>query len=247
LTILLIEDDPATAHVLAKSLKHAGHAVQSVDSAGAARAAVPEFDPELIILDLMLPDSDGLVLIPRLRALSQAPIIVCTARAQQPDRVLALKLGADDFIAKPFDLEELDARVGAVLRRAQRARGRPSVAEHIRVGQLSIVPARATVTFAGHRLQLTPTEYRLLVILASSPGEVRSRAALAQQVWGYEDPGTDHLVDVHVGRLRHKLRRVGANPLLMTVRGEGYVLTADLSAPLTPAAEHALRPPCLAR
>jgi DNA-binding response OmpR family regulator len=181
------------------------------------------------LLDLMLPDTDGLVLTTALKQLTNAPIIICSARQEQVDRVLGLKLGADDFVAKPFDLDELEARIEAVLRRASRVREAPaSPPDQIRVDQLLISQSRGTVTLGGQTVHLTPTEYRLLVALASRPDEVLSRETLGQLVWGYQDLGTGHLIDVHIGRLRLKLRRVSrAAPVIVTVRGKGYTIGSE--------------------
>jgi DNA-binding response OmpR family regulator len=147
--------------------------------------------------------------------------------------VLGLRLGADDFIAKPFELEELEARVEAVLRRASRVREVPAVpADQIRVDELVISQSRGTVILAGRSVNLTPTEYRLLVALTSQPDEVFSRAMLGKLVWGYEDIGTGHLIDVHIGRLRLKLRRASSSgPVIVTVRGKGYTIGTGASNP----------------
>jgi DNA-binding response OmpR family regulator len=145
--------------------------------------------------------------------------------------VLGLKLGADDFVAKPFDLDELEARIEAVLRRASRVREVPTTPpDQIRVGELLISQSRGTVTLGGQAVHLTPTEYRLLVALASRPDEVLSRETLGQLVWGYQDLGTGHLIDVHIGRLRLKLRRASRlAPVIVTVRGKGYTIATEPS------------------
>jgi DNA-binding response OmpR family regulator len=225
-TILLVEDDPDTARPLTRALESSGYRVTAVDTGNEARSIIDHLRPDLILLDLMLPDTDGLVLTTALKQLTNAPIIICSARQQQVDRVLGLKLGADDFVAKPFDLDELEARIEAVLRRASRVRGAPAtVADQIRVDELLIAQSRGTVTLAGETVHLTPTEYRLLVALASRPAEVLSREGLGQLVWGYQDVGTGHLIDVHIGRLRLKLRRASRSaPLIVTVRGKGYTI-----------------------
>jgi DNA-binding response OmpR family regulator len=227
-TILLVEDDPDTARSLTKALESSGYRVTAVDTGNEARSIIEHMRPDLILLDLMLPDTDGLVLTTALKQLTNAPIIICSARQQQVDRVLGLKLGADDFVAKPFDLDELEARIEAVLRRASRVRETPPAApDQIRVDELLIAQSRGTVTLGGQTVHLTPTEYRLLVALASRPDEVLSREELGQLVWGYQDVGTGHLIDVHIGRLRLKLRRASQSaPMIVTVRGKGYTISA---------------------
>jgi DNA-binding response OmpR family regulator len=228
-TILLVEDDADTARSLSKALESSGYRVTCVETGTEARAVLEHFQPDLILLDLMLPDTDGLVLTTALKSLTKAPIIICSARTEQVDRVLGLKLGADDFVAKPFDLDELEARIEAVLRRVARVRETPAAPpDQIRVGELVIAQSRGTVSLAGQVVHLTPTEYRLLVALASRPDEVLSREALGQLVWGYQDLGTGHLIDVHIGRLRLKLRRASrVAPIIVTVRGRGYTIASD--------------------
>jgi len=225
-TILLVEDDADTARSLTKALESSGYRVTAVDTGNEARSIIEHMRPNLILLDLMLPDTDGLVLTTALKQLTNAPIIICSARQQQVDRVLGLKLGADDFVAKPFDLDELEARIEAVLRRASRVREAPTSApDQIRVDELLITQSRGTVTLGGQTVHLTPTEYRLLVALASRRDEVLSREELGQLVWGYQDVGTGHLIDVHIGRLRLKLRRASRSaPMIVTVRGKGYTI-----------------------
>jgi len=231
-TILLVEDDPDTARSLSKALESSGYRVTAVDTGAEARSIIEHIRPDLILLDLMLPDTDGLVLTTALKNLTSAPIIICSARQEQVDRVLGLKLGADDFVAKPFDLDELEARIEAVLRRASRIRETPATPpDQIRVDDLLISQSRGTVSIGGQAVHLTPTEYRLLVALASRPDEVLSRESLGQIVWGYQDLGTGHLIDVHIGRLRLKLRRASkAAPVIVTVRGKGYTIASEGSA-----------------
>src|SRR4030088_607541 len=231
-TILLVEDDPDTARSLTKALESSGYRVVVAETGAKARSIIDHLRPDLIMLDLMLPDTDGLVLTTALKTLTNAPIIICSARQEQVDRVLGLKLGADDFIAKPFELDELEARIEAVLRRASRVREVPAVpAGQIRVDDLLISQSRGTVLLGGQSVHLTPTEYRLLVALASRPDEVLSRETLGQLVWGYQDLGTGHLIDVHIGRLRLKLRRASSSgPVIVTVRGKGYTIGSDPSS-----------------
>jgi two-component system response regulator MtrA len=230
-TILLVEDDADTARSLSKALESSGYRVTAVDTGARARSMVSKMWPDLILLDLMLPDTDGLVLTTMLKNLTTAPIIICSARDGRADRVLGLKLGADDFVGKPYDLDELQARIEAVLRRAARARGATPVApsDQIRVDDLVISPSRAMVTVGGKVVHLTPTEYRLLVALASRPDEVLSREMLGQLVWGYHDLGTGHLIDVHIGRLRLKLRMPSHRALIVTMRGRGYTIPTQVT------------------
>src|ERR1700730_17780617 len=178
--ILVVEDDAETARSLSKALESSGYRVTIASTGSEDRSIIEHVRPDLIMLDLMLPAA--------LKTLTNSPIIICSARHEQVDRVLGLKLGADDFIAKPFELDELEARIEAVLRRASRVREvRPVPADQIRVDELLISQSRGTVILGGQSVHLTPTEYRLLVALASRPDEVLSREMLGQLVWGDQD------------------------------------------------------------
>jgi DNA-binding response OmpR family regulator len=227
--VLVVEDDVATASSLMSLLVGWGYEVVIAETGNEARTIIDHVRPDLILLDLMLPDSDGLVLTSVLKGLWDAPIIICSARDQQVDRVLGLKLGADDFIAKPFEIDDLEARVETVLRRSRRGVAKLAVVpDQIQVGELIITPARVTVSLAGESVHLTPIEYRLLVALATHADAILTRDTLCQIVWGYQDGGTDHLIDVHIGRLRRKLRIAApGRATLATVRGRGYMLTSD--------------------
>jgi DNA-binding response OmpR family regulator len=231
--ILLVEDDPEMARSLSRALERSGYRVALAGTGSEARLLIEQVHPDLLILDLGLPDTDGLVLTTAFKTLTNAPIIICSARQGQVDKVLGLKLGADDFVAKPFELDDLEARIETVLRRASRVREVPAVpADQIRTGELVISQSRRTVLLAGHPVHLTPTEYRLLVALTSRPDEVFSREMLGKLVWGYEDIGTSHLIDVHIGRLRLKLRRASSSgPVIVTVRGRGYKIGTGSASP----------------
>jgi len=200
-----------------------------------AKILLEQTHPDLIILDLMLPDVDGLVLCTGLKAIADVPIIICSATPQTRDRVLGLKLGADDFIPKPFDIYELEARVEAVLRRTTQTRvsaeASPTPPDHIRVGELIIDRSRRRVTLGGEPIQLTPTEYRLVSALASRPDEILSRDDLATLVWGYQDASSGRTIDVHIRRLRVKLSQgpVPA-PAIVAVRGFGYKMAVEDTA-----------------
>jgi len=232
-TIMLVEDDPAVAQTLADALESSGYRVWHAENGADAKTLLEQSHPDLIILDLMLPDVDGLVLCTGLKATVDVPIVICSATPQKRDAILGLKLGADDFIAKPFDIYELEARVEAVLRRAAhgRAADHPTPQpDHIRVGELIIDRSRRRVTLGGEPIQLTPTEYRLVSALASRPDEILSRDELAQLVWGYQDASSGRTIDVHIRRLRVKLASgpVPA-PAIVAVRGFGYKIALEES------------------
>lgn len=236
-TILVVEDNLETLRTLSTALESSGYHVIGVDTGTEALSILQYTQPDLILLDLMLPDTDGLVLTYTFKKLSSAAIIILSGRQEQVDRVLSLKLGADDFIAKPFDLDELEARIEAVLRRAPRATEeiRDAKLDQLCVDELVITPSRGTVTLAGLPVHLTPTEYRILVALASRPTDVLSREVLSRDVWGYEDVDVGHLIDVHVGRLRRKLRCVSPRGATVhTVRGRGYAICSEFSNQVLP-------------
>jgi len=230
-TILVVEDDLPLARTLIDALELAGYRVRHALDGAAARAQVKRARPDIILLDLILPDVDGLILCYTLRAAADVPILICSGTSRRRDPILALKLGADDFIHKPFDMEDLLARIEVLLRRAPRAlRGeRPPPAE-LRVGELLIQPARHRVQLGGAPLALTPTEFRLVTVMAAHPDEVLSRNELAQEVWGLDDPSHGRTIDVHVRRLRSKLQRATTAPGIVSVRGEGYKLSARESS-----------------
>jgi DNA-binding response OmpR family regulator len=233
-TIMLVEDDPAVARTLTDALESSSCRVWLAETGADARALLEQTHPDLIILDLMLPDVDGLVLCSGLKAAADVPIIICSATPQRRDAVIGLKLGADDFIAKPFDIYELEARVEAVLRRTSHARVAAAPAsppDHIRVGELIIDRRRRRVTLGGEAIQLTPTEYRLVSALASRPDEILSRDDLATLVWGYQDASSGRTIDVHIRRLRVKLAHgpVPA-PAIVAVRGFGYKMAVEEGA-----------------
>jgi DNA-binding response OmpR family regulator len=228
--VLVIEDDLEMVLALADFLQLTGHAVVLARSGSEALECASTRDFELILLDLVLPDKDGLVLLARLRALTPSPIIVCSAQSQLVDRVLAFKVGADDFVAKPFGLEELQARITAVLRRSTGKQAPES--NDLRVGELVVMPTRGTASLGGQSLQLTPTEFRLLAHLARHPDKPLSRRGIAGALWTYADEGTDHIIDVHIARLRRKMREAGAGEsMIVTVHGTGYLLTEASAEP----------------
>jgi DNA-binding response OmpR family regulator len=226
-TIMLVEDDPEVERRVTLALRRCGYQVVIATTGAEARALLSAAKPDLIIMDLMLPDTDGLLLTESFQALTRAHILICSGRHERLDRVLGLKLGAADFLAKPFDMDELEARVEALLRRSQRRPG-PAPSDQICIGEMVIEPSRGTVKLDGRSVHLTPTEYHLLQTLASQPETVFARSALTQKVWGYPDLDCGHLVDVHVGHLRMKLRVASPDGgWVVTVRGRGYRLTGS--------------------
>ena len=214
MNILLVEDEDAIAAPLAEGLRREGFDVERVATGTAALAAEL---PDLVLLDLRLPDMDGTEVCQRLRARSEVPIIVVTAKGEEVDRVVGLELGADDYVVKPFGFRELLARIRAVLRRTQRGM-RDS---RLVAGSLEIDVRARRVALAGRDLELTPKEFDLLALLASDPGAVVSREHVLRDVWKTEWFGPTKTVDVHVASLRKKL---GDPRWIETVRGVGLRL-----------------------
>jgi DNA-binding response OmpR family regulator len=226
-TILLVEDDVPLAEMLRHRLQGRGYRVWHATNAAEAEAAATEVQPALVILDLMLPDMHGLVLCANLKERCRAPIIICSATKRKDDGLLGFKLGADDFVAKPFSSDELEARIEAVLDRSlRRTDGPVSGDDVLRIGTLRIDRARCMVEVGDTPVHLTPTEYRLLCALADHPDQVVPTDELAERVWGAHDAGIHDALGVHLRRLRGKLRAgpVGA-PSIVVVRGFGYRLT----------------------
>jgi DNA-binding response OmpR family regulator len=240
-TILLVEDDSALAAMLRDRLEARGYVVWRAENAAEGAAMADELRPDLLILDLMLPDMHGLVLCAELAERHAAPIILCSATKRGDDAAIGLKLGAVDFLAKPFSVSELEARVEAALRRAPPERDIPQTEGTPRaVGALVIDEARRRVTLGGEAIPLTPTEYRLLSLLAARADAVLSRRELAEAVWGSYDAGIGSSLAVHLRRLRAKLSRGPVPPpALLTMRGFGYRLVdepTDAAPPADPGA-----------
>jgi DNA-binding response OmpR family regulator len=243
-TILVVEDDAAIAFMLSDVLESAGYQVREAATGAAARVQVEHLRPDLIILDLVLPDEDGLVLCSMLKNMADVPILICSGTHRRRDAFLSLKLGADDFIAKPFDVYDLLARVEVLLRRATQHHGADVTSPRgpIRIGDLLIDHSLHQVTLAGSVLQLTPTEYRLLTVLAARPDQVVPRDALAKLVWGDPDTGSSRTIDVHIGRLRVKLSQSGRTaPQIISVRGFGYKIVSGTSPSLEAGADLEVR------
>jgi DNA-binding response OmpR family regulator len=218
--ILLVDDEPDALEVLGFKLREAGFTPIFARDGSRALASARQDRPDLIVLDLMLPEVDGLEVCKILRrdpTTASIPILMLTARAAEMDRVLGLELGADDYVTKPFSPRELVLRIRKLLQRLQAAE-EPSA--HLKLGEIEIDVPRHHVEVAGRRLTLTATEFRLLEILARRRGRVQSRDRLLQDVWGYENPIDSRTVDTHMRRLREKLGTAAEQ--LETVRGVGY-------------------------
>jgi DNA-binding response OmpR family regulator len=242
-TILVVDDEPAIVQIIRERLTREGFAVRAADSGASALAAIGENAPDLLILDLMLPDLDGFDV---LRSLRQSghdlPVIVLTARDDDVDKIVGLELGADDYVIKPFNPRELAARARAVLRRRAEALTLAARVAHLEAqlasapdeqaatqekvpGGLRFDPPARRAWFAGQPLDLRPREYDLLYFLAQHRGQVFNRASLLDRVWGADEYIDDRTVDVHVHRLRQKLADIDptADPI-QTERGIGYRL-----------------------
>ncbi len=219
--VLLVEDEDAIAEPFARALDREGFAVRRVATLAQARAAVAEAPPEIVLLDLMLPDGDGRELARELQQAQRLPIIMITARGSELDRVLGLELGADDYIVKPFASSEVAARIRAVLRRTRSSAPAQSVA----LGRLSIDVGARRVRVGAQELALTRKEFDLLARLAEEPGLVVTREQLINDVWDENWFGSTKTLDVHIASLRRKLGD-GAGASIETVRGVGFRLAA---------------------
>lgn len=219
---LIVEDDERIRLSLQLVLEDEGHTVELADSAEAALEAVVRRPADVVLVDLMLPGMDGFELCRRLRATSDVPILILTARSDSHDVVAGLEAGADDYVVKPAVPKELSARIRALLRRATRAESGPA---NPVFGDIEVIPAAGTVRVAGDEVSLTKTEFKLLCEFAANPGRMLTRETLLERVWGYGYFGDGRLVDVHVRRLRTKVETDPTHPRhLVTVRGLGYKL-----------------------
>jgi DNA-binding response OmpR family regulator len=224
-TVLVVDDDREIARLVRAYLEQAGfHALCAYDGATALRTLRAE-RPDLLILDLMLPDRDGLEIARQLRAdpaTAALPILMLTARVDDTDRIVGLELGADDYVTKPFNPREVVARVRAVLRRSS---GPQAPAQRLVHGELALDLDAHRATLAGEELELTPTEFDLLVLLLRNPGHAFTRTELIEQGLGYAYAGLERTVDSHIKNLRKKIEREPTtSPLIETVYGVGYRL-----------------------
>lgn len=228
-TVLVVDDEPMVREVVARYIELDGHRVHEACDGDEAMRWLQANRPDLVVLDVMLPGVDGLSLLRHIRAGSDVPVILLTARSEEVDRVLGLELGADDYVVKPFSAREVAARVRTVLRRANGAGAVTGAVDRIEHGSLRIDLRSRTVLVDGVEVNLTAKEFDLLVLLASSPRQVFTRAQILELVWDsspdYQDPAT---VTVHVGRLRQKLEVDPDHPRwLATVWGVGYRFEPD--------------------
>lgn len=219
--LLLVEDDHLIRTALTRALTGRGHVVTSEPAGMPGLERVLRDPPDLVVLDLGLPDLDGIAFLRMLRPVSDVPVIVATARDDDPSTVAALDAGADDYVIKPFSAEQLDARVRAVLRRS---RGEEPVTVFV-VGDLEVDVRTRSAVLAGRTLELRPREFDLLAFLAARPGEVVSKRTLMTEVWQQPYGGADKTVDVHLSWLRRKLGETATEPrMLHTIRGVGVKL-----------------------
>lgn len=220
--ILIIEDDEAIVRVLRRSLAYEGYTVDAAFDGETGLALARDAHPDLVILDWMLPGMDGLEVCQRLRAGGNVPILMLTAKDTVSDRVQGLDAGADDYMVKPFQLEELLARVRALLRRTQ-----PERVPVLNFADLVLDTSTRQAMRKGRTISLTAKEYDLLELFMRHPRQVLTREMIFDRVWGYDFGGESNVLDVYIRYLRQKLESKGENRLIHTVRGVGYVLRED--------------------
>ena len=218
--VLVVDDEENITFLLGSALRHFGFDVTTASTGRQGLDAVRSFEPDLVLLDVMLPDLDGFEVCRRMRQDGErVPVLFLTARDATEDRVRGLTLGGDDYVAKPFSLEEVVARIHAILRR----HGRPSRTSQVIFADLEMDDDAHTVRRAGEPIDLSPTEYKLLRFLLGNAGRVLSRAQILDHVWEYDFGGNTSVVDTYISYLRHKIDDVEP-PLIHTIRGVGYSL-----------------------
>jgi two-component system alkaline phosphatase synthesis response regulator PhoP len=216
--ILIVDDEPSILNLVTSYLKAEGYEVHTASDGPTALKAAKAYNPDVLILDLMLPGLDGLEVLSRLRRESQVYVILLTARTEETDKIVGLSVGADDYVTKPFSPRELTARVKAALRRLKTNGGAGIEKGILAFRQVSIDMGARLVTVNGKPVELTALEFDLLAALAESRGRVLTRAQLLEKVWGYDFFGDTRVVDVHLGHVRQKL----GTDVISTVRGVGY-------------------------
>jgi DNA-binding response OmpR family regulator len=220
--VLVVDDEDHILELARLYLSREGYHIETVSDGAQALTRFGQVKPDLVVLDIMLPNVDGLTICREIRKQSQVPIIMLTARDEVTDKVVGLELGADDYLTKPFHPQELVARAKALVRRARLEPDQPGL---VRAGRLEVDLERHEVRYGDGKVQLRPKEFDLLALLARHPGRVFQRSELLDLVWGYDFPGYTRTVDVHVQQLREKLAQGGVTaPTIQTVWGVGYKL-----------------------
>ena len=222
--ILIIEDERPIAELLKYSLEREGYQVRMAHTGADGLAAIAAKTPNLILLDLMLPDMDGLSICRQVTEQRRAPIIIVSAKNDQVDKIIGLEYGADDYITKPFDIREVLLRIQSVLRRGGAASPQTGPSDVLSLGDLTLTRSKHEVQKGGVRIELTPKEFDLLAILLENKGKVLSRAELLEKVWEFAYIGDTRTVDIHIQRLRRKL---GTDKLIETVFGVGYKIREE--------------------
>jgi DNA-binding response OmpR family regulator len=244
-TILTADDDPQLLRLVSRNLEFEDYEVVTASNGQQALEMIETQTPDLVLLDVMMPKMDGFTVCQRVREFSAVPIILVTARGQDQDKVRGLDLGADDYLTKPFSVDELLARVRAVLRRAQFSASERAQAMNATttIGELVIDYRQRLVTLAGQELLLTPTEYRLLAYLAQNAGRIVTQDLLLEQIWGAEYVGESHMLQVNVNRLRRKIEQDPAHPrYILTKVGIGYQLANAANTRQQPSASEQSKP-----
>lgn len=223
--ILVVDDDPAIRNLIHRYLSQQGYQVESAGDGQTALGLFEQLTPDLVILDVNLPDTTGYKLCEEMQRLTGVFVLMLTSRTDEADKIRGFAQGADDYITKPFSLVEIGARVGAILKRKRIVTAAEQ--QSLTFGRLAIDPARREVMLSGQIVSLTALEFDLLYCLASKPGHVWRRAELLQEVWDYEYVGDQRVVDVHIGQIRRKIELDANQPsLIQTVRGVGYKFEA---------------------
>jgi DNA-binding response OmpR family regulator len=225
--ILVVDDDPAIRNLIQRFLSKQNYQVESAEDGKTALAVFEQFNPDLVILDVNLPDALGYNLCEQMQTMTKVFVLMLTSRADEADKIRGFSQGADDYLTKPFSLAELEVRVGAILKRQRSV----STVEKQRLTfeKLMIDPERREVTLNDQLIPLTALEFDLLRFLASHPGRVWRRSELIQEVWDYEYVGDQRVVDVHIGQIRKKIEIDVTQPILIqTVRGVGYKFEAPI-------------------
>lgn len=238
--ILVVDDDPAIRSLIVRFLGRKNYHIEAAADGATGKAIFERLHPELVILDVNLPDTSGYTLCEQMQAIEDVFVLMLTSRDDTADKIQGFSKGADDYITKPFDLQELEYRVGAMLRRGRKiAPAVPAslpVVESLRIGEMSIDPTRREVTIADQLITFTALEFDLLFFFAHHPGRVWRRSELIQEVWRYDHTGDKRVVDVHIGQIRRKLEQAGlVSATIKTVRGVGYrfeLLDSYASPPL---------------